>query len=144
MLVDQQKGVKMGTWHTSIKAVPGIGVFDNAEFTPPDPDWVKPSHTEYNSINRCQWCNIIWGGETVDNPMSGPEIPWANVELLSIDATNPTTLYHICLSMHTHISIIYKSITPISFHNQYRVSSKWIITKTYTTKYSWIRCINTK
>ena len=86
----------MGTWHTSIKAVPGIGVFDSAEFTPPDPDWVKPATIEFSGINRCRWCNIGWGGETVDNPMSGPEIPWTNVELFSIDATNPTVLCGIC------------------------------------------------
>lgn len=86
----------MGSWHTSIKAVPGIGVFDSAEFTPPDTSWEKPSHIEFSGISRCRWCNIGWADESVDSPMSGPEIPWTNVELFSIDATNPTVLCGIC------------------------------------------------
>lgn len=86
----------MGNWHSGVQAVPGIGVFDTAVFTTPDPSWVKPDKWDFSGIDRCKSCNNGWPGEVVDAPMSGPEIPWANIQLLSIDATNPTTLCGIC------------------------------------------------
>lgn len=87
----------MGSWLSKIKAVPGIGVFDSAEFVHPDAGWVQPTTEEFSGMNRCKWSNTGWADQYAgDNPKSGPELTWTNVELLSIDATNPTTLFGIC------------------------------------------------